>query len=702
VEIRRTPRCGTVSTLDRGAPRRHGDPLRGRDLLHRLGNGDIEPGGTQGLFVLEARILSCFQLLVDGVVPEPLATKADDPHHATFVGCVGERILVERSREVGDGLRDEIVVRNVGDEASYVGLELVVDADFAVPRAVRAGRVKVTDVAAEIDGPDLVFTQRRGRHGVRVHIDAGGRVPSSVEPGRVALEAIVPPGGAWRLLVDVAALVDGARVEPHRRAGEDRGPAERLARWRRGLPQVSTDHAGLAAAVARCADDLGALRVFDPDVPERAVVAAGVPWAMALHARDALLTAWSALLVDPDLAIGVLETLARLQGVEDDGRTEEEPGRIPRRVPFGGGAPTYGAVDTTPLFVMLLGEVRRWGLAPETVERLLPHVDAGLRWCEERGDRDGDGFIEYERAHDRGRKHQGWRDSDAGLRAADGRIGQPPIALAEVQALHYAALVARSHFAREAGDEAGERSWRTRADELGARFAERFWLDDVGYPALALDHEKRPLDALGSHLGWCLWTGILSEDQAASVAKHLVSPDLFTGWGVRTLAASTVGSTPLGYHHGAVWPHDTAIAAAGLARYGFADEALLLLGGLLDAAVAFDGRLPELFAGFDRADLDMPVRFPNACVPSAWASASVLLGLRTVLRFDPWVPAGRVHVAPVLPAGVLRLRIDDIPLLGGRISVAVDADGEVRVEDVPPGIDVVYGPRRPIGGPERG
>ena len=672
--------------------------FEGSTFCTAAAGGDIDPGGTQGLFVLDARILSCLALVVDGEVPEPLTTQVDDPHHATFVASIGDRLVVQRNRTVGDGMSDEVVIRNVGGEAAYVDIELLVDADFATPRAVRAGRVRTADVAADVDADDLVFTQRRGRHGTRVRIDAAGRRPAAIEPGRVAYEAIVPAGGAWHLTVEVEALVDGAAVERHGRMSAEQGPAERLARWRRGLPQVHTDHAGLAEAVARCADDLGALRVFDPDVPERAVVAGGVPWAMALHARDALLTAWAALLVDPDLAIGVLETLARLQGVEDDPRTEEEPGRIPRRVPFGGGPPTYGAVDTTPLFVMLLGEVRRWGLSPETVDRLLPHVDAALRWCDERGDRDGDGWIEYQRVNDRGRRHQTWRDSDAGIRAADGRLGQPPLALAEVQALHYAAIVARSHFAREAGDPEGAASWRAKADDLRARFRQDFWLDDLGYPALGLDHEKRPLDALGSHLGWCLWTGILDVDMAESVAKHLTSPDLFTGWGVRTLAASTVGATPLGYHHGAVWPHDTAIAAAGLARYGFVDEALRLLGGLVDVAVAFDGRLPELFAGFDRADVPFPVRFPKASVPSAWASASVLLGLRTVLRFDPWVPAGKVHVAPVLPAAIGRLRIDDIPLLGGRISVAVDPDGSVAVEDVPPGIEVVSAPRSPLRG----
>ena len=242
---------------------------------------------------------------------------------------------------------------------------------------------------------------------MRVAVHAGDRQPSSVEPGQITHEAIVAAGSAWPLTIDVSALVDGADLEPY---GEHL-QSERLERWRKGLPQVSTDHGGLRAVIARCADDLGALRVFDPEVPERAVLAAGVPWGMALHGRDALLTAWMALLVDPELAIGVLETLARHQGTADDARTEEEPGRILRTLAFGGGATSFGAVDTTPLFVMLLGELRRWGLAPELVERLLParrrrHGVARLAAASR-------GWISYQRPTDRGRRHQSWRDTDA-------------------------------------------------------------------------------------------------------------------------------------------------------------------------------------------------------------------------------------------------------------------------------------------------
>jgi glycogen debranching enzyme len=659
-------------------------------------SGDIGAAPTEGLFVLDARLLRELTVTVNGRRPDPLAAEVLDPHRAAFVARLGESLVIERHRHIGDGLHDEIVVRNVGTEAAYVEVVVTAAADFASPADVRQHRFAPPEIDGRVEGGTLVLAQRRGQLGVRVTVEAGGRPPSQAEAndgGHLAYEAIVPAGSGWRLTVDVVATVEGAELEPH---GEHPS-AERLVRWRRGLPQLHTDHGGLRTVIARCADDLGALRVFDPEVPERAVVAAGVPWGMALHGRDALLTAWMALLVDPDLAIGVLETLARHQGQHDDSRSEEEPGRILHRLAFNGGGASFGAVDTTPLFVMLLGELRRWGLAPELVERLLPHADAALGWLARRAD---GGWITYQRPTDRGRRHQGWRDSDAGLRFADGRLAEPPLALAEVQALWYAALVARSHFAREAGDAVASADWRAQADEVRVRFHEEFWLEDRGHPALALTADGSPVDALGSHLGWCLWTGILDADHAASVAKHLTSPDLFTGWGVRTLAASTVGASPLGYHHGGVWPHDTAIAAAGLMRYGFVDESLRLLGGLLDAAEAFGGRLPELFAGFDRADIDFPVRFPDACVPSAWASASVLLGLRTVLRFDPWVPAGVVHVAPVLPEGIGSLRVEDIPLLGGRLSVVVDQSG-ATVEGVPSGIEVITEPRRPLGGPER-
>jgi glycogen debranching enzyme len=676
-------------------------------------SGDIEPGGTEGVFFLDARIVSELRLLVNGAAPEPLAAHVDEPFAARFVarchpaeGQSDSTLVIERHRYVGQGLREDLVLRNLGREATYVNVELVADADFASVRAVRSGRVRpptAGEIGREPADGALVLTVGRGvrRRGVRL-------VPSptaGVVQGRVAWEAIVAGGGEWRACVEVVPVVDGEEVEPRYRCGQPvelAAPSERLARWRRTVPAIETDHPGLAAALARTSEDLGALQLFDPDVPERIVVAAGAPWAMSLYGRDALLTAWMALLIEPELALGVLETLARYQGDESDPRSEEEPGRIPREVRFGpgfgqggaaGAVADFGSVDATPLFVMMLGELRRWGLTSEPVERLLPHADRALAWIEQ-GDRNGDGYLDYQRATDRGRVHQGWKGSPDAVRSADGQLGRAPIALAEVQAYVYAAFVARAHVARETGDEAGAERWRGRAASLRQAFNRDFWLEDRGWLALALDGDLRPLDALASNMGHCLWTGILDEDKAARVARALVSPEMFSGWGVRTLATSMTGYNPVGFHTGSVWPHDTAICAAGLMRYGFVEEAHRLILGLLDAAAAFGGRLPEMFAGFDRADVDFPVSFPGSCSPQAWAAAAPLLMVRTLLRLEPWIPAGKLWLAPALPEGIGWLRIDDVPLLGGRITIEVDGEA-VKVEGLPPGVEVLPEPRSP-------
>ena len=282
------------------------------------------------------------------------------------------------------------------------------------------------------------------------------------------------------------------------------------------------------------------------------MVAAGAPWFMTLFGRDSLITAWMALLVDPELALGTLQTLARFQGREVRPYNEEEPGRILHEMRFGeasslslgGGTIYYGTADATPLFVMLLGELRRWGLAREAVDELLPHADRAIEWIEQFGDRDGDGYVEYQRTSDRGLRNQGWKDSNDAIRFADGRLADPPIALAEVQGYTYGAYLARAFFAAEQGDAARSSELRARAAALKAAFNRDFWLEDKGWLAMGLDRDKKPIDALASNMGHCLWTGILDADKADAVARKLLSPDLFSGWGVRTLGASMIGLQP--------------------------------------------------------------------------------------------------------------------------------------------------------------
>jgi len=424
---------------------------------------------------------------------------------------------------------------------------------------------------------------------------------------------------------------------------------------------------------------------------------------MTLFGRDSLLTSWMLLPVDPTVALGTLQTLAQLQGEKVDPLTEEEPGRILHEVrsgpdaemALGGGNLYYGSIDATPLFVMLLGELRRWGLATSEVDALVPHADRALEWMDQFGDRDGDGFIEYQRATDRGLVNQGWKDSFDGINFAAGDLARPPIALAEVQGYAYAAFLARSHFAREAGDLDVARHWSERAHRLKEQFNDAFWLPDRGHFAVALDAEKRPVDALASNMGHCLWTGIVDEDKAASVAHHLMSPEMFTGFGVRTLASSMGAYNPMSYHNGSVWPHDNAIVAAGLIRYGFVAEAQAIVLGLLDASEHIGSRLPELFCGFDREEFNLPVAYPTSCSPQAWAAAAPLYLLRTLLRFDPWVPFGRVWCDPAVPERFLPLRIDRIDLAGSKVSIDITNDGW-QVAGLPEGMLLESTARHPI------
>jgi glycogen debranching enzyme len=676
-------------------------------------SGDMAPGSPQGLFFRDTRFLSRFELRVNGQAPEPLAASIPEPFSAVMVSRTRPRVghadstaVIFRRRYIGRGMREDLEIRNYGPEPAYCSLEFLVEADFADLFEVKEGRVDPSggDLDMKVEASTLQFRYRRGstKRGVDVQFGDQARLTGNV----VTFEVIVPARGSWTTCMQVTTYIDGEPIEPRYQCGhpvERATPVERLERWRAQTPQLTTDHEGLRSVVARSAEDLGALRIFDPDYPDRAVIAAGAPWFMTLFGRDSLITAWMALIVDPDLALGVLQTLARFQGEKVDPRSDEEPGRILHEMRFGdaaslslgGGRVYYGSVDSTPLFVMLMGELRRWGLAREVVDQLAPHVDRAMDWIEHYGDRDGDGYVEYQRGTDRGLENQGWKDSHDGIRFADGEVARAPIALCEVQGYVYAAYLARAHFAYEVGDAELAVTYRAKAADLKRRFNEDFWVDEHGWFAVGLDGDKRQIDSLASNMGHCLWTGIVDEDKAAAVAQGLVRPEMFSGWGIRTLGSNMGGYNPISYHCGSVWPHDNAIIAAGLMRYDFVDEACRVIMAMIDAGVSQGGRLPELFAGLDRSEFPTPVSYPTSCSPQAWAAASPLLFLRTLLRLDPWVPHGKVWLSPVLPEAIGELTVDRIPLAGRRVSVQV-SDGNVKVDGLPPELELITVPRHPL------
>ena len=676
-----------------------------------LPSGDIVPSGTEGVFYRDTRLASRWELLVDGDPVEPMAVLPGQPFSATFVGRSHPRpgraestVLVARTRYVGDGMREDIAVQNFAEESIGVHISLRAESDLAGIFDVKAGRSTATGQLAVDAGRDGLMISSRLHDRLRgVRVSAHGAV---VSPGGLSFTVVVEPRSTWQTTVLMQPMIDGQEVAPRfppDQPIEGAGPAQRQQTWERGSPVAATTCGSLSRTLRRSREDLGSLRIFDSDRPDLpAAVAAGAPWFMTIFGRDSVLASSMALPLDQSLAVGTARTLAEVQGEHVDPLTEEEPGKIIHEIRHGvsvsgtsggpAGAAYYGSVDATPLFVMLLGELRHWGVLPSPLaEELLPHADRAMTWIERYGDLDGDGFVEYRRRTDRGLVNQGWKDSSDGVNFADGTIAQPPIALAEVQGYVYAAYQARAHIARDMGDAGTARRYEERAAGLKRAFNETFWLPERGWYAVGLDRDKRPIDALASNMGHCLYTGLVDADKAGAVADQLMSPPMFTGWGIRTLASTMRAYNPMSYHNGSVWPHDNAIIAAGLMRYGFTGHAQRVALSMLDAAEAFDHRLPELFCGFDRTEYPQPLPYPTSCSPQAWASAAPLQLLRTLLRFEPCVPCHQLRIAPALPRELGEVRIDRLPFAGGRVSIRA-SENSVEVNGLPPDIELVQTP----------
>jgi glycogen debranching enzyme len=659
--------------------------------------GDIVPGTSHGLFFRSTRVLSRWELLVDGHTPEALSVQTPEAFTGQFIlrkapraGFCDTNLLLVRERFIAEGLRETITLENLGHESTVVSLEIHADADFADLFAVKEGRAPLHGAEPTVLGTELMLTDladpARG-----LSVVASG--DPTVIPGVLSWQIVLPAHQRWQAEI-VAQATPAHRPVPTRRDHiKTLAPDRIIKAWRDSATDLSAEDEVLAQVLRRTESDLGALLIRDENTDARPFVAAGAPWFMRLFGRDSLLTAWMALPLDVGLAVGTLQRLARLQGRRVDPTTEEQPGRILHELRGGptsadplDGTAYYSSVDATPLFVMLLGECWRWGADETAVRSLLPSADGALAWAEQYGDRDGDCFIEYQRATTRGQVNQGWKDSFDGINDAEGRTAEAPIALCEVQGYLYAALLARAELADAFGNPAQAAELRDRADTLRGKFLEAFWLPEKGWYAVALDANKRHVDALTSNVTHCLWTGIATDEHAAEIIERLAGEQMDSGFGLRTLASTMGAYNPMSYHNGSVWPHDTAIAVAGLLRYRHLPGAIALAerlaDGLLDAADVFDGRLPELFCGFPRSRFYRPVPYPTACAPQAWASAAPLLLLRSFLGLTPHVPQRTLTVVPHLPQRWGKLALTDLRF--GPATVQLQAEGQtVTVHGVP-------------------
>ncbi|MFF4476697.1 glycogen debranching N-terminal domain-containing protein [Streptomyces sp. NPDC001520] len=665
-------------------------------------------GGADGFYHGDGRALSHLTVAVESIDLAPVGgglRGADRADFRAILRGLGEvtpdpAVALDRRRTVASGrLEESFEVTNAGTRRVGFRLTVTAGTDLALMERVKSGHV-LDPVPARAEGAEgaegggLVWS----RDGFTVRL-VSEPAPDALEvpEGRLSYDVELDPGASWTATLRcTAAYADGDQFPA---APADavpwRGPALRSAdrRFDQWLDQ----------SVA----DADRLRLMDPRSPEGRAddasrpdqfLAAGAPWFLTLFGRDSLWAARMLLPLGTELAAGTLRTLARRQGAVADPATEEQPGKILHEVRRGTQNFTdtfavppvyYGTVDATPLWITLLHDAWRWGLAPEQVEELLPHTESALAWIRDQAAAADDGFLRYVDRTGRGLANQGWKDSGDAIRHRDGRLADPPIALCEVQAYAYEAARGGAALLRAFG-RPGADAWEEWAEALATRFRKRFWVADAQgpYPAVALDRDGRPVDSVTSGFGHLLGTGLLNQEESAALAARLTGPELDSGHGLRTLSSDSVGFNPYGYHIGSIWPHDTAIAVHGLVRAGFPDAAAPLAAGLLTASAGFAGRLPELFAGHGAAAGPHPAPYPASCRPQAWAAASSVQVLRSALGLEADVPGGTVTVAPAFAGAYAPLTVTGLQVGGARLDITLAADGTVHVT-APEGLTVV-------------
>jgi glycogen debranching enzyme len=663
----------------------------------RAGNVDASLSEPLGLFAWDTRYLSRWILTVNGTVPNVLST--DDLHYyetqfflvpGTGTIYVDAELSIIRKRAVGSGFSEDLLIRNESAKPINLHVQLEAGADFADLFEVKDAQPKKGQLYQSVHDGRLTLGYRRGTFIRETFITS--TAPAHIDQNGLSFEVHIEPHGEWSTRIDVDISVGGLPAMVSHADGDRPQRGKDLSAWLQGAPVLRSDWEPLSQIYTRSLVDLAALRFEPRVVPGGALPAAGLPWFMSIFGRDSVITSLQALPFVPELARTTLRALARWQGTRVDDFRDEEPGKILHELRYGElsafeerpHSPYYGAADATPLFLILLDEYSAWMADDEIVRELELEARAALAWIDGYGDHNGDGYVDYERRNkETGLDNQCWKDSWNSILFADGSNSRLPRATCEIQGYVYDAKMRSARLARRIWNDPDlANRLEQSAAELKVRFNRDYWMDDRGCFALAIDGDGRLVDSITSNIGHLLWSGIADEDKAARCVELMMGDGLWSGWGVRTMAEGEGGYNPIGYHLGTVWPHDNSIIASGLARYGYRKESARVAAGILQAAVFFDGRLPEAFAGFARRLTQYPVLYPTACSPQAWATGAPLMFLRAMLGLEP--VGRRLLVAPELPLlaeGGGWLELLDIPGGWGR----ADAFGRGQIEvDVEP------------------
>ncbi|MGE5616682.1 MAG: glycogen debranching N-terminal domain-containing protein [Bacillota bacterium] len=681
---------------------KHGESFA---LFDRHGDMPRASSGEHGFYHQGTRFLSRYELRLNGHRPLVLNSSVRRDNCLLIVDATnpddfesGEARLLKgtlhfaRNWILWNGAcHERLEIGNYGATPVSFDLSIEFANDFVDIFEVRGlRRERRGEMLSPAIAADRVELSYRGLDGVARRTCVSWSVtPAQVNAGRADFEVTVEPHSTFEVETTIACALEGDEFPASTYFDACKRADDSLHELRERRARVTSPDEQFNAWLQRSAADIAMLMAGNP---EGTYPFAGVPWFSVPFGRDAIITALEYLWADPEMAKGVLQFLASTQASESRPEQDSEPGKIVHEmrkgelaalgeIPFGR---YYGTIDATPLFIVLAGEYYQRTGDIALLHQLWPHLERALEWIDRHGDVDGDGFVEYARKSGHGLVNQGWKDSEDSVFHADGSLARGAIALSEVQGYVYLARVHAARLARSLAKEDTAQGLERAASTLREKFEDAFWCEELGTYAIALDGDKRPCRVRSSNAGHLLWSGIVRPERAASVGRTLLAPDSFSGWGVRTIAKGEMRYNPMSYHNGSIWPHDNAIVAMGLARYGMKAHSLTILTGMYEASLYMDlHRLPELFCGFSRrAPGDGPTLYPVACSPQAWASAAAFYLVKACLglSFRPQEPRIR-FLHPTLPQFLDRLRLVDLRVGDAIVDVHFDRlDQEVGVK----------------------
>jgi glycogen debranching enzyme len=684
---------------------------QGQTVLLTETDGKVKWPSKSGLYFRDTRVISAWAIYANGELWDLLNGGAISPHAArifltnrafeTEDGPVAARTLgLVIGRHIDGGLHEDIEITNNSQKPVRFNLEVAIRADFAdifevkSDSIVRRGHI-VSSWFPKREMLRITYRNKDFCRAVIVRTVVGNGKPTVYANGRLSFDIALKPGQAWHrcLIYD---LVDGSkRIRASKECihgSTTSGHSRNMDKWQRTVLKINTSNEEFYRCYAQGVQDMAALRLPLQGTDHMVFVpAAGLPWFVALFGRDTLIVSLQTMIVYPEFAAGTLEALARYQATERDDYRDAEPGKILHELRYGELAhfkliphtPYYGTADATPLYLVALHAAWRATGDRALIERHLPSAEACLTWIDNYGDRDGDGFQEYQTRSAAGYENMAWKDSGDSVMYPDGMLVRGPKALCELQGYVYDAWLRMSEIYNELGNKRRANTLRKKAGDLFKKFNEVFWDEKTQFYAFALDGEKKKVMSVASNVGQCLWSGIIAPKRAAIVVKRLMQRDMWSGWGIRTLSSDHPSFNPYNYQTGAVWPHDSSIIAMGMRRYGFAAEAAALARDISGAASHFLlNQLPELYAGLQRDPTSFPVQYLGANVPQAWAAGTPFLLLQAMLGIEQDAPRGKLYLDPALPDWLPDVTLIDLRLGQRRLDIRFWREGKETVFEV--------------------